>query len=172
MRIHHEHRRAPDGGFTLLELIVVVTLLALISVAVMPVYVGAMNATAVRNAQSDLLATLRFIQEVAVKESREYRLYLSEKEGKYWVMRLAGLEDNEKQFEEVEEEYGKEKTLPEGLVITRIKARKDGNAHFIACLPNGASDQATIALRDEKRRGRATITIEVKGVLGKVGIKQ
>ena len=85
MRIHHEHRRFPDRGFTLLELIVVVTLLSLISLAVMPVYVAAMNATAVRNAQSDLMATLRFIQELAVKESREYRLYLSDKEGKDWV---------------------------------------------------------------------------------------
>ncbi|MBW7866485.1 MAG: type II secretion system protein [Candidatus Hydrogenedens sp.] len=160
-------------GFTLLELIVVMTILSVISMAVVPVFLSGMTAVEVRNARSDFIATLRFVQELAVKESREYRVYISEEDGTYWVMRLSGLKDTEKQFEPVEEEFGAEKRFPEFLKITRIKARRDrgGNARFIACLPNGASDQAVVSLQDQRVRGRS-FDIEVKGVLGKVEIKE
>ncbi len=161
------------NGFTLLELIVVMTILAVISMAVVPVYVAGMTAVEIRNARSDFIATLRFIQELSIKESREYRLYISQDDGTYWVMRLSGLKDTEKQFEPVVEEFGVEKRLPEYLKITRVQARKErsGNARFIACLPNGASDQAVVSMRDQRMRGRS-FDIEVKGVLGKVEVKE
>lgn len=160
-------------GFTLLELLVVTALIATISLSVMPVFITSMHGIQLRNARNDLIATIQFAQEMAVRESVEYRVYFNTKEHSYRMMRLSGLnEREEKEFEAVESLLGEEQNLPLYLEIERIKARKDASKgeQYIACLPNGASDVAEIRLRDTRARGnRFKITVE--GPLGRVDIK-
>jgi prepilin-type N-terminal cleavage/methylation domain-containing protein len=160
-------------GFTFLELIVVLALLAIISAIIVPVYVRSMNGIQMRSARNGLIGTLRFIQELSVKESREFRLYVDAKKGTYWVMRMAKVVDGEKKFEPIEETWGAETQLPEQFVITHIKARKDRGEKgiFIACLPNGASDQAVISVRDDHVRGR-NYKIVVLGPMGKIEVQE
>ena len=160
-------------GFTFLELIVVLALLAIISAIIVPVYVRSMNGIQMRSARNGLIGTLRFIQELSVKESREYRLYVDAKNNTYWVMRMAKLVDGEKKFEPIEETWGAETKLPEQFIITHIKARKDrgDKGIFIACQPNGASDQAIISVRDSHVRGR-NYKIVVLGPIGKIEVQE
>ena len=168
-----QDRRGAVAGFTLLELIVVLALIAVITASIVPVYVRAMNGIRMRSAQNGLIGTLRFIQELSVRESREYRLYVDAKKGTYWVKRLEKVEKGEKKFEPVAEAWGAETELPAQFVITSVKARKERGekALFIACQPNGASDQATISIRDDHARGR-NIKIIVLGPMGKIEVKQ
>ena len=165
--------RGGGPGFTLLELIVVLALLAVITASIVPVYVRAMNGIRMRSAQNGLIGTLRFIQELSVRESREYRLYVDAKRGVYWVKRLEKLEKGEKKFEPVAEAWGAETELPAQFVITNVKARKERGekALFISCQPNGASDQATITLRDDHTRKRV-IKIIVHGPMGKIEVRE
>ncbi len=169
------HRAAlcGGGGFTLLELIVVLTLIGVITACVVPIYAGSMNAVATRGARSDFISKLRFIQELSVRESREFRMCIDDENSTYWVERLAGLEDNEKVFQPVEEDYGVETRLPDYLKITRVKARKlrGSNTYFIACHPNGACDAASVTMTDGRLRGGG-FTIEVAGTLGRVEVKE
>ena len=160
-------------GFTFLELIVVLALLAIISASIVPVYVRSMNGIQMRSARNGLIGTLRFIQELSVRESREFRLYIDAKNGLYWVMRMAKVEDGEKKFEPIAETWGAETQLPERFVITNLKARKDrgGKALFIACQPNGASDQAVITVRDGGARNRS-YKIMVLGPMGKIEVRE
>jgi prepilin-type N-terminal cleavage/methylation domain-containing protein len=162
------------SGFTFLELIVVLALLAIISSIIVPVYVRSMNGIQMRSARNDLIGTLRFIQELSVKESREYRLYIDPKSNVYWVMRLARVEEGgDKKFEPIEETWGAETKLPEQFVITNLKARKErgGKALFIACQPNGASDQAVISVRDDHVRN-SHYKIMVHGPMGQIEVKE
>lgn len=160
-------------GFTFLELIVVLALLAIISAIIVPVYVRSMNGIQMRSARNGLIGTLRFIQELSVNESREYRLYVDVKNNVYWVMRMAKLVDGEKKFEPVAETWGAETQLPEQFVITNMKARKERGQKglFIACQPNGASDQAVISVRDD-HRGSRKYKIVVLGPMGKIEVQE
>ncbi len=158
-------------GFTLLELIVVLSLLAIITGALVPLYGSSMATIQMRSVQSDFLALLTFTQERAVAESREYRLYLDEKEGTHWVMRFARIEDNEKVFEPVKAEWGRLTHLPKVMEFKGIKARKDRDraAQFIGCYPNGACDTVSVTLSDTRSRKRQ-FTIETLGTVGKVEV--
>jgi prepilin-type N-terminal cleavage/methylation domain-containing protein len=159
-------------GFTFLELIVVLALLAVITSVIVPVYIRSMNSLQMRSARDSLIGTLRFVQELSVKESREYRLYIDVKNNLYWVTRLAEVVNGEKRFEPVVETWGAKTTLPDQFVITNLKARKDKGekALFIACQPNGASDKAEISVRDSRAKGKK-YKILVLGPMGKIEIK-
>ena len=167
------HSPSFRGGFSLIELLIVTAIVAIISMSITPVYVSVMNGVRLRNARNDIMAAIRFAQEMAVRESREYRVYFNNRENQYRVMRLAGVEDNEKVFEEAESLVGGTQTLPEYLALDRIDARRDPETreHYISCLPNGASNQATIRFRDTRLRG-TRFDIEVAGPMGKVSMKE
>jgi prepilin-type N-terminal cleavage/methylation domain-containing protein len=160
-------------GFTFLELIVVLALLAIISAIIVPVYVRSMNGIQMRSARNGLIGTLRFIQELSVKESREFRLYVDVKSNEYWVMRMAEVVGGEKKFEPIKETWGAKTKLPDQFIITNMKARKERGekALFIACQPNGASGQAVISVRDE-HSGTGKYKIVVLGPMGKIEVQK
>jgi len=165
---------ARGRGFTLLELIVVMALIAVISAAVVPVYGRSMSAIQLRNVRNDFVSLVSFVQEKAVAESKEYRVCIDSRDNVYWVMVLAGYDDrNEKVFKPVEAEYGVEKALPEGYVIERVDARKDREtgARYIGCYPNGACDEVDVTFRDQRNR-RRTFKVTTLGAMGKFEVKE
>jgi len=169
-----QHIPRGRSAFTLLELLVVIIILAAISMGIMPVYVSSMNGIRMRNARNDLISTIRYAQEMAVRESREYRILFNVEENSYRLEYLAGLnEREEKVFEPVGTLFGEAQKLPEFLALQRIDARRDARTrdYFIACLPSGASDKATIRLQDVRRRG-SRFVLEVEGPLGKVRMEE
>ena len=167
------HNRRARRAFTLLELLVVIALVAAISLSIVPVYVSSMNGIQMRNARNDLISVIRYAQEMAVRESREYRIYFNAQENTYRLAYLAGLDNDEKVFEPAGALFGQEQRLPEFLAIDRATARRDRQTreYFISCLPNGASDKATIRLRDVRMRG-SRFDVEVEGPLGRVLLKE
>lgn len=166
---------ARGNGFTLIELIIVVTMLGILTAVVVPIYSGSMASMRIRNTQSDVVALLQYIQERAVTDGREYRLYIDPRENTFWVMYLAGRDGDEKVFEAETREYGRERDFPEGLVVEQMsgKAKKDRkrNAYYVACFPNGACDLATIRLADAANR-RRHVTIKTTGVMGKLEVER
>ncbi len=146
-------------------------MLALLTAAVVPLYNNSMAYVTLRSARNDFTSTLSFVQEKAVIESCEYRVYVSDDEGKYWVRRLKERKGEEKIFEEVAADFARDQYFPSNIKLERIKAPKDRaeRAHFIGCYPNGASDRAKLSFRDLRSKKRA-FTIEVLGALGKVRV--
>jgi prepilin-type N-terminal cleavage/methylation domain-containing protein len=170
--IPHYIQNGPSA-FTLLELLVVIIIISIISLSIVPVYISSMNGIQMRNARNDLLSSIRYAQEMAVRESREYRIYFDQEKNAYRLVCLAGLDKDEKVFEPAVSLLGEEQQLPEFLAIERVDARKDKltREHFISCLPSGASDKATIRLRDVRIRG-SRFEVQVEGPLGKVTLKE
>jgi prepilin-type N-terminal cleavage/methylation domain-containing protein len=154
------------GGYTLLELVVVMTILALMAAAVVPLYQGSVTRLRSDEAGRRLLATMKFAHERAIAEGAEYRLYLDHRNNTYWVMRLDAVEDGEKQFRNLARPYGGKRMLPEGMRMEIPTARRDSqrDAHYIAFFPSGACDYATVKLR---KSGRSMIAISTRGRLGR-----
>jgi prepilin-type N-terminal cleavage/methylation domain-containing protein len=168
----HAPRQTSQSGFSLVEMIIVLSIIGIISAGVVPVYVSSMAGMRMRNAQNDFVALINFVQERAVTDGREYRLFLDPKEGTYWVEWHSGYDRDEKTFSIVEEPWGELHYLPERLEMERPKARKDrgSSAFYIACFPNGASDIATLRLRD-RLNWRSRLTIKTEGAMGKISVE-
>ncbi|HOQ89065.1 MAG TPA: prepilin-type N-terminal cleavage/methylation domain-containing protein [Candidatus Hydrogenedentes bacterium] len=167
-------QKSGRAAFTLLELVVVVALLSILTAAIVPLYASSMTGARIRNARADLITALRYAQDRAVQESREYRLYLNREEQSWWVERQAGVnENNEKEFEVAADSGIEKRVLPEGLEFQQIKARqpRDRNLYFIACYPHGVSDPAEIVVRDNRVR-RGGFILRVSGPDGRIVVRE
>ena len=168
-------RSAHRAGFSLLELIIVVTLLGILSAGVVPVFQGTFSSIESEHAVRDLIATIRYAQERAVTDSIEYRLYLEPDNNEYWVAHLAGYDedDREKVFETIEARGSETALLPSRVEMRRPRARKDrdAGAYYIAFYPNGACDDAKITLEREREAG-GNVYIETRGGMGRLRVKQ
>ena len=160
-----------NPGFTLIELIVVMTIIALLTAAVVPMYQGSLTRVLQDRATRDFVAYLKYAQERAITDATEYRFYFRDEQRDYWVMRLDKVEAGEKHFVYLDEGAAEVKQLPEGIEFERPKARfdKDLEAHFVAFYGTGACDYATIKLEtgDGDR-----IVLETKGRLGRFEVKE
>lgn len=167
---HRENSR--NGGFTFLELVVVVTILAVLTAMIVPVYGDSVSAMKRRSARGDFVALLYFVQELAVRQSREVRLYIDGREGAYWVEAWESGHGDEKEFVPVSDRaYGGVRYFPEQFEITRIRARSDRGRgiHYLSFYPNGACDRASIRVSNGGR-GDGSTTITTTGVLGQIEV--
>ncbi|MFM1918401.1 MAG: hypothetical protein RLZZ303_35 [Candidatus Hydrogenedentota bacterium] len=164
---------SPRAGFTFLELIVVTTILAILSMAVLPVFSTTFRSVRIGNAKSDLVAVLRHTQEAAVSQSLEHRFYVHPEQNMYWVGYHSGDEGLEKLFTEVSETWGRATVLPEGLQLEKPKLRKDreNGVYYLACHPNGACDIGEIEVVSTDRRD-SRIRIETLGTLGQFEVTE
>ena len=76
-------RYGRNRGFTFLELIVVLSILAVITAIIVPIYGASVSALSVRGARGDFTATIYYLQELSIQQSRELRLYVDERAGTY-----------------------------------------------------------------------------------------
>lgn len=159
------------AGFSLIELIIVLALISVIAGMLAPMFGSTMGSIQFRNARNDLIGLIQFVQEMAVRDSREYRVYLDKRENVYWVERLVEHKGTVKVFEPVTEFWGQKTRLPDYVELTQVKARKSRGSDeaYVGCYPNGASDEARITIQDKRRSGRL-MRLEVSGALGRVDV--
>lgn len=159
------------GGFSLLELLVVLMVITIIAAAVIPVFSGAFANLQRDHAIRDIVAMMKYAQERAIADSVEHRVYLDEENGRFWLMRLKGIEDGEKIFVNPAEPWGTPQSLPDKVEFQRLTAQRDRDrdAHYVAFYPTGACDYATIRIVDDDRN---RIQIATKGNLSQFDIKR
>lgn len=167
-------RVSPLGtrGFTYLELLVVLTILAVLTAIIIPVFGDSVSAMQRRSARGDFVALLYFTGELAVRESREMRLYIDSRAGTYWVEGWTAGHGDDKVFEPLADHAaGGVRAFPSSVEVSRIRARTDRtrNVHYIAFLPTGACDRASLQL-SHGARGEGSTTIATTGALGGVSV--
>ena len=146
-------------GFTLLELIIVMSLITMLAAAVIPVFNGTFSAIERDHAIRDFVSILRYAQERAIAEVCEFRVYLDTENNSYWLMKLASVKKNEKTFEMLDERVGEKMFFPETLTIKSAKAKKDKELRlpFIAYYPNGACDEASVKFETSDKRRSVSV---------------
>jgi prepilin-type N-terminal cleavage/methylation domain-containing protein len=164
----------PQAGFSLIELMIVMVVLGILAAAVMPIYGGSVKTMRVRSFQSDLVQLIGYIQERAVTDVQEYRLYVDEREGTYWVMRHVGWEDEDKVFEMARDDLGTVRRLPAGLEVkldSHWRKDRERDAEYMTCYPNGSCDIVELTLREvDSRRRRDDVDIATTGVMGQIEV--
>jgi len=85
------YRGSRAEGFTLLELVVVLTILMGMTMMIMPVFKGALSEAEVEQSMLDMHAMIKSARSLAMSEGNEYRIYVNPKENRYWIGRWSGL---------------------------------------------------------------------------------
>lgn len=52
---------------------------------IVPIYSGSMTQVQMSNARSDMVSVIRYVQERAVSDALEYRIFFDREENAYWV---------------------------------------------------------------------------------------
>lgn len=154
-----------------MELIIVMTILAVMTATVVPIYHGSISFVQRDRASRDFVALMKYAQERAIIDTVEYRFYMSAEKNAYWIMRYVKTdEEGEKQFARPDGGEGIVRRLPQTIALKKPKAHLDkkAKAHYISFFPGGACDEAKLELILDRRQ---KITIDTKGRLGQFEVK-
>jgi prepilin-type N-terminal cleavage/methylation domain-containing protein len=103
-------RNNPRRGFTLLELILVMVLLAVVAGIAAPSLRGFLHGRAEVNAASQMLALGQYARTQAIGAGQLYRLNVDALSGTYWLTIRRGQLD-----QDLSNEFGRRFTLPDGM---------------------------------------------------------
>ncbi len=144
--------KAGQGGFTLLELLVVLVIAAAGAALILPNLGGGMAALEIRGAARELASALRFARGQAIAERGPAALTLDVEAKRY---RLSG---RERDYE-----------LPSGIDLKLLTGRSellDENAGRITFFPDGSATGGRITLS----AGRQRYVVDVNWLTGRVSI--
>ncbi len=161
------------AGFTFLELLVVVTMIAILTAGVTPMFAGSLSGARGSRSVRDLVASFRYAGEMAIIEELEYRVYINDDKGIYWIARETVDEDGETVFRPVSTREGEIQRFPADLKVARVRANRERldneQVYYVRFFPGGACDFAEIRL-ERSRRDR--IDIAINGALGKIKVDE
>lgn len=152
------------AGFTLIELVIVITILAAMAMMVTPIFRGSLARARADHAARDLFAEIKAAQESAVSEAVEYRVYFHTKDNTYWPARPGVSKEGEPGYYPVEVPGGDPIRRPDRIVFGAVKGRRgeEQNTEYLAFYPTGVSDAGSVTLIDAADRSRKFV-IETTG---------
>ncbi|MEA3486163.1 MAG: prepilin-type N-terminal cleavage/methylation domain-containing protein [Thermodesulfobacteriota bacterium] len=166
-------KRSGAGGFTLLELIIVLMIIGIASALVVPRLVGGMGSLDVRTASGKVAASLRYARSQAVSQKINYTAVFDLQRKRLTIMpssESAGEWDDD--GADVEKKsagiQGKTYDLPGRVAFERVPEGDvymgdeeiDAGIFRIGFYPSGGSDGGEIALANERGR-RYTVRVDI-----------
>jgi len=143
-----ERQHGRDGGFTLLELILVMVILSTVLAMAAPSLRGFFASRKTHDTAAQILALTQFARSQAISEGIVYRLNFDTRDRTYWLTaQQAGM------FEELKTEFGQIFTLAKDIVMELEDLDEDDMEIFLKFTPQGTVTAGTIRLID--RAGRA-----------------
>ncbi len=135
------------GGFTLLELILVLLLISTVLAMAAPSLRGFCASRETADAAARLLALTQFARSHAAAEGRDYRLYVDAEARTCW---LAGQQSGA--FVETKSGVGRGFDFPDGLTVRLVGGSGGtGSPDYVQFHPDGRAEEATIEVTG--RRG-------------------
>lgn len=142
LRAQGAFRPRSQQGITLLELLVVITLIAILGALVYPSFGNALSNLRLRGMARETVALCRLARYDAVTHRQPYRL-------------AADLEQNQFRVTDSAQQVVKELDLPSGIRIFQVQVLSENSpadASELYFFPNGAAEPGSITLRDEGGR--------------------
>ena len=139
-----------DSGFTLVELLVVLAVLALVLAVVPPSLTGVIDNARFKNSQRDLVSALRHARSRAINSQQAVTVDINVKQGTVQV-------------------DGRQRTLsiPDDVALTLVTAEREQLSEYegtIRFYPDGSSTGGQVRFRQEDR----TWSIDVEWLTGRV----
>lgn len=150
----------PTNGFTLVELLLVVTLIAALTAIAFPKLGGSVKSKQLEMAAAELASLIRFARVESMRRGLKVRLNFERQGREYWL----SLQDSELSYQEQYVKFGdsfldEPRVLPQGVRVERIQAgdalRRPDHLTFT---PDGVSEPYVLELLDKMGR-RARISI-------------
>jgi type II secretion system protein H len=135
----------PRQGFTLIELIMVMIIVAIMAAALVPNFRGFMIGREDNDAARQILSLTGYARTQAISEGRIYRLNLDPSVNAYWLTAQNG-----GQYQAPTNDYGQRFTLPSGVTLQTNVAQQQNGDQYVAFMPGGLIQPApvTITLTD------------------------
>jgi prepilin-type N-terminal cleavage/methylation domain-containing protein len=134
--------RATGGGFTLLELIVVLGLVGVMLALAAPSLRGFFGSRQTADAAAQVLALTQLAGSRAAAQGAVYRLNFDSQTNTYWLTaQEAGA------FVDLNCEFGRRFQLPEGTTVTVGSPLRGSPISYIEFYPGGRTEEAVIELR-------------------------
>jgi len=156
----------PVRGFTLIELMVVLTIMGITAFLVFPKVEGAFSSVYLRSSARRLVGMIRYAQNQAMTTGQEYRVYYDLDKEDYWIS-----EEEKGDFRKIKTDLGGERRLLPGVifedVVTPGKGKQTAGSAYTEFSPQGGVERTTLHLRDRKGE---QISLSLRGLAGKVEI--
>ena len=134
-------------GFTLVEMLVVLVLLALLAGSIVASLEGRAELHAIRTLSKDIAAAARFAAQEARLSGQPHRLVVDQLTRRYWVERVTAQASDT--FEKATGLAGIAKSLPKGSVVATVSSEglpvtAIAGRNLVEFLPTGGFDGALI----------------------------
>jgi general secretion pathway protein H len=144
------------AGFSLLELLVVLMLLALLTAVVIPSLGRGLSTAKLKTSSREIAASIRLARSKAVSEQQVYLLGFDLAKNE---VRLSGLNST----------YRKSFELPDGVHLTRVslletRVEEETKDPFFYFMPNGNSQSFEVSLRNEQGRALRVVHNNLRGM--------
>jgi general secretion pathway protein H len=147
--------KSSQAGFSLLELLVVLMLLAFMTAVVIPSLGRVLSTAKLKTGSREIAASIRLARSKAASEQQVYLLGFD-------------LERNEVKLSSLNSTYRKSFELPDGIHLTKVslletRVEQEAKDPFFYFMPNGNSQSFQVSLRNEQGRALRVIHNNLKG---------
>jgi prepilin-type N-terminal cleavage/methylation domain-containing protein len=160
------------SGFTLVELLVVITIMTILSGIGVGIFTGANQRLKVQKAANSLLMMSQYARMSAIENQRAYKLYIDNANNEFYL--FTTLLDEESQTAEeiiVEESLVKPVSLENPIIIEDVQVLTNdyysggssSSEYIITFAPDGTSQTSVVQIGDQ----RSHYTLSVNEVTGK-----
>ncbi len=127
-------------GFTLIELVLVMAIIAICAMIAAPQLAGSTRARALPLTATDFVTIARWCRVQAIMDGTQYRLNLDPSTGRWWVTKDDG---SGVTFAQVTQPMGQEFKIPDSITMTSKIPPVNGEI-YIGFAPGGRSDTGSV----------------------------
>lgn len=143
--IDRHKQSVASGGFTLLELILIMIILCTVLSMAAPSLRGFFSSRQVDHMSEKILAMTRYAKTQSVFEARTYRVNFDRQNRLYWISSL-----RDSQQRRLDDSFGNLYTIPADIQLTFYDVDHDNGIYYFEFDPQGYSKEAALRLEDKQ----------------------